>query len=65
MATDLFRITMSRDVDRNRYMAALLSAGRPSLKSDVPKCLRPAGKQAEQRNREALVPHSSSPRTSS
>ncbi len=65
MATDLFRITMSRDVDRNRYMAALLSAGRPALKADVPKCLRPASRQAEQRNREVLVSHSSPPRTDS
>ena len=59
MATDLFRITMSRGVDRNRYMAALLSAGHPSLKRDVPKCLRPASKHGKQHNPEDLVPHSS------
>jgi hypothetical protein len=60
MATDLFRISMSRDVDRNRYLVALLSAGRPSLKSDVPKCLRPVRKQAG-RDKVELQPHSSSP----
>jgi len=61
MATDLFRITMSRDVDRSRYLAALLSAGHPTLKRDVPKCLRPASKQSEQYSLESIVPRPSSP----
>jgi hypothetical protein len=56
MATDLFRITMSRDVDRNRYLAALLSAGHVSLKSDVPKCLRPVRKRAQHQSVADITP---------
>lgn len=43
MGTDLFRITMSSTVDRNRYIAALLSTSGPISKSGIPECLRPGG----------------------
>ncbi len=42
MGTDLFRITMSSAVDRNRYIAALLSTSGSVSKSSIPECLRPS-----------------------
>jgi hypothetical protein len=56
MTTDLFRIAMSRDVDRSRYLAALLKARDRALKDDVPKCLRPANKQADQNGMKGMMP---------
>ena len=41
MGTDLFRISMSREIDRSRYLRALLSAGCPSFKRNLPPCLLP------------------------
>jgi len=41
MGTDLFRIVLSRDIDRSRYLRAMLSTGHPSAKRNLPRCLRP------------------------
>ena len=41
MGTDLFRISMAREIDRSRYLRALLSAGNPSSRDNIPPCLRP------------------------
>ncbi len=41
MGTDLFRIAVSREVDRSRYLRAMLSAQRTSFKRNLPRCLRP------------------------
>ncbi len=52
MSTDLFRITMCSGVDRNRYIAALLSSRRSISKSGIPECLRP-GKPASKADKRA------------
>jgi hypothetical protein len=41
MSTDLFRIAVSREVDRSRYLRAILSTQRSSFKRNLPQCLRP------------------------
>ena len=41
MGADLFRIAISREVDRSRYLRAMLSTQHQSFKRNVPRCLRP------------------------
>jgi hypothetical protein len=48
MNADLFRISLSREVDRSRYLTAMLSPRRPAMKR-VPDCLRPAREVGEDR----------------
>lgn len=52
MGTDLFRITMSSGIVRNRYMAALLSTTRSTSKRGIPECLLP-GKLASNQSDKA------------
>jgi hypothetical protein len=40
MSADLFRISLSRELDRSRYLSAILSPQQSVLKR-VPDCLRP------------------------
>ena len=43
MATDLFRINLSREIDRTRYLSAILSSRHGSFKRNLKECLRPDG----------------------
>ena len=51
MGTDLFRISTSREIDRSRYLRALLSAGCPSFKRNLPPCLLPDKPQTSAANK--------------
>jgi hypothetical protein len=48
MNADLFRISLSREVDRSRYLTAILSPRRPVTRR-VPDCLRPEREVGEDR----------------
>ena len=45
MGTDLFRISTSRELDRGRYLTAILSSSRRDPRRNVPECLLPINRK--------------------